>query len=624
MNKKNILLISHDLSVTGAPNSMLRQAGYFRDAGHNVEVWTLCDGSLKDRYIEQGFNPKVVGTRSDEICRAWNHSCKNYDFILCNTTVTYRAVDYLQRKKIPLVWFIRETKLVNDGMLNDKDFAKVFKNFYNIYTVSEYAAKMSRRYNGNVRVINNAIKDRFERFTTAGKVLRFGFIGSILKIKGVDVLVDAFSKLIKESKNVSLTIAGAVTSDFARDLVARSTGTGINWIGEIQGDEKARFFNEIDVLVVPSDDDACPLTVIEGAMLGKPVITTDTAGSNYIVENGRNGFIIKTGAVDELYESMKFFVENKDKLPEMSKYSRKMYLKYGNTDRERKEVLQMLADNLNNPPIVKSSPLFRWAAFTKTVSISGRVHLYLFGIKIASYLRKTIDKNYKRAVRKFKINHKINFDAKQIVSLGMNCLPRAILTIWGLKHTKNDGELSYPFDLAVHYTDKLIDLLTNDFDGFTQFLDFNPEKKEWFNTKYGFRYIHDKDCLPSEREKLVARLRGRVQNWRNMIQNPKPVVFVLNLNTIEMKLDKVKAEELCNNLISCVFDLRKDRPTEIIVICPIKLDIARKNVYLCFAPLPWPEYQWHMQERFSFQGIEYERKIAQFCYDVLSGNGGIK
>ena len=49
-----------------------------------------------------------------------------------------------------------------------------------------------------------------------------------------------------------------------------------------------------------------------------------------------------------------------------------------------------------------------------------------------------------------------------------------------------------------------------------------------------------------------------------------------------------------------------------------------KNVYLCFAPLPWPEYQWHMQERFSFQGIEYERKIAQFCYDVLSGNGGIK
>lgn len=346
----NILLVSHDFSVTGAPNSLLRQAKYFRDAGHHVDVWGLKDGNLKPQYIEAGFNPIIVKNISLGITRAWHKRKCNYDFILCNTTRTYKAVKFLQHKNIPVVWFIRETKLVDDGIANNKKFANLFRNFYNLYTVSEYAAGVSKKYNKNVRVINNAIADNFKKFKKSAKKISFGYIGSIIRIKGIDILVDAFNKLAKDNKNVELQIAGNYNKEYGQELKKQSC-SAIKWLGEIQGSDKQKFFDSIDVLVVPSTDDPCPLTVIEGAMLGKPIITTDTVGSNFMVKNNKNGYIVKTGDADDLYKSMDKII--KKDLSTMSKQSRQMYLKYGTTERERKQVLNMLKINKNNLPPVK-------------------------------------------------------------------------------------------------------------------------------------------------------------------------------------------------------------------------------------------------------------------------------
>ena len=63
----NILLIGHELSVSGAPNSLLRQACYFRDAGYNVDIISLNDGKLKQRYLEEGFSPIIINDSDDAI-----------------------------------------------------------------------------------------------------------------------------------------------------------------------------------------------------------------------------------------------------------------------------------------------------------------------------------------------------------------------------------------------------------------------------------------------------------------------------------------------------------------------------------------------------------------------------
>lgn len=47
---KKILLLSHELSYTGAPNSLLRIAKVLIKNNFYVEVWSLSDGSFKEEF----------------------------------------------------------------------------------------------------------------------------------------------------------------------------------------------------------------------------------------------------------------------------------------------------------------------------------------------------------------------------------------------------------------------------------------------------------------------------------------------------------------------------------------------------------------------------------------------
>ncbi len=354
----NILLVSHDFSVTGAPNSLLRQAKYFKEAGHNVEVWSLGGGNLLDRYVEAGFNPLFVENSRKGIKDFYEKRKQRFDFIICNTIITYKAVDVLQRYDTPLVWFVRETKLLDDFIKKSSDFATVFKNFYNIYTVSEYAANVCRQYNPEIKIINNAIADDFSGLNASSNSIRFGYIGSVMEVKGVDVLIEAYKAIWGKHKNISLSIAGSFGAPYGKKLVKRTSKIeSIKWLGEIQKDHKKEFFENIDVLCVPSLDEPSGLVVLEGAMHGKALIVTDKVGAAYMVAP-QNGYVVKANDSKALSQAMENIIKKADGLKSMKQSSRKRYLKYGTIDREQKDVLHMLKENIGRKPIVKNDLVF--------------------------------------------------------------------------------------------------------------------------------------------------------------------------------------------------------------------------------------------------------------------------
>ena len=379
----NILLISHDLTVSGAPNSLLRQAKYFRSAGHRVIIWSISGGNLTPKYQEAGFTPQLVANDTSAIKQAFEHLDAKIDFILCNTTVTYKFVDVLQRFNIPLVWFIRETGVVNHMWKSNPDFRQVFAEFYNLYTVSDYAAANIRQYNPHVKVIHNAIEDSFSDFIPLGSKIRFGYIGSIQPVKGCDYLIEAFQNLHVDYADTQLVIAGNIKSDFAKSLYAATQhNPDITWVGEVQGADKQKFFDAIDVLCVPSLDEAFGLTLLEGAMEGKALIVSENCGAKFVVDNGQSGFIVPVSDVNAWRQAMQQCLD-KSALLRMQQLSRRQYLAKGNTDTEQKAVLQMLADNINNLPIVKNPPLREHNGFFYQIE-RGKLVVSLFGHKLFS------------------------------------------------------------------------------------------------------------------------------------------------------------------------------------------------------------------------------------------------
>jgi len=80
-----------------------------------------------------------------------------------------------------------------------------------------------------------------------------------------------------------------------------------------------------------------------------------------------------------------------------------------------------------------------------------------------------------------------------IVSLGQNCLPRTLSTRWGIKKTRAEGELTCPFDLAIHTPSAIKAVLENSFAFYTepQYFELSPDNIPK-HTGYKIFFNHEK------------------------------------------------------------------------------------------------------------------------------------
>jgi len=145
--------------------------------------------------------------------------------------------------------------------------------------------------------------------------ITFGFIGTILKHKGLEILIKAFHKV--ESKNVKLDIYGGYFHEkqyYSELLKISENDKRIRFLGEYNHDELARILSGMDFVVVPSLWwENSPLTVLTSLAHRVPVIASDIGGLKEFVQNGINGYTFKMGDADELASLIESIALDRDK-----------------------------------------------------------------------------------------------------------------------------------------------------------------------------------------------------------------------------------------------------------------------------------------------------------------------
>lgn len=382
--RTRILLVSHDLSRSGAPVVLLGVAKFLLSKQYDIDVWGLSGGELYNDFVELGIVPHLVRNSRRAIRDLYIKTNKKYDYIICNTIESYKAIDVLHRFCVPTIWYIHESGYLEEYIQKNKDFKRVFEHFYNIYACSKYSAKICQRYNkiSEIRIIPNCVDDAFVSYSDH-KEIRFGVIGRVSELKGIDVLVSAFKKLVLTEPQTRLYIAGDTQSEFAQNLIqANKNIKQISWLGVIKGTEKQKFFDSINVLCVPSVYDSAPISLLEGLMYGKPIITTTNVGNNNLVSE-QCGFIVSVGDTDGLYKSMKWFCDNKHRVPQMMQDARAQYLSGGNKENQELIIEKMLADNTNNLPIINTK--IRYEIIEKIAPTKNTREILFFGHRFIRY-----------------------------------------------------------------------------------------------------------------------------------------------------------------------------------------------------------------------------------------------
>ncbi len=151
-----------------------------------------------------------------------------------------------------------------------------------------------------VTVANGIDPKRFAapaRGERAGGPLRIGCVSRLSPEKGVDVLVDAVTRL----PDVTLEITG--TGPMERAIQDRITHLGIGNRAGISAKpaDLGAFYGALDVLVLPSrEHDPFGLVAAEAMALGVPVVVTDACGIAEELRDGTDACIAKADDAEAL------------------------------------------------------------------------------------------------------------------------------------------------------------------------------------------------------------------------------------------------------------------------------------------------------------------------------------
>ncbi len=187
---------------------------------------------------------------------------------------------------------------------------------------------------GNVKGVDMERFDprRFQststRLATSEKPFTYIFVGRIVGDKGINELVEAFTKLHGKYSNTKLVLVGRYETELdpVSELTQQSIAAtkAIDVCGPKYGDDLLQMYVEADCFVMPSYREGFPNAVMEAGAMGLPSIVTDINGSREIIIEGENGLIVPPRNVESLYEAMEKMQTDKMGREKMADNARKL------------------------------------------------------------------------------------------------------------------------------------------------------------------------------------------------------------------------------------------------------------------------------------------------------------
>lgn len=150
------------------------------------------------------------------------------------------------------------------------------------------------------------------------------FVGEVNQRKGIYQVLEA-AKQLKE-KDIKFDIVGR-----GGDVCSYLYKPYIDYVtfhGHVSYEKLQELFSQADVFLFPTLGEGFGLVLLEALSKGVPLIaSTNCAGPDLIIE-GKNGFLITPGHVEEIVDKLNYLLNNPEILPVMSEYAIKSVSKF--------------------------------------------------------------------------------------------------------------------------------------------------------------------------------------------------------------------------------------------------------------------------------------------------------
>ena len=144
--------------------------------------------------------------------------------------------------------------------------------------------------------------------------------------KGLNYLIEAAAKLFAKYPDIYVKIMGGGNARVNLEKLVKELRAekNIEFLGRIPREKTVPYYQEASLFVLPSLNEGMSNAMLEALASGLPILATATGGSNELVHENENGFIIKTKDSADIAEKIEKIISDKNLRESMGQASREL------------------------------------------------------------------------------------------------------------------------------------------------------------------------------------------------------------------------------------------------------------------------------------------------------------
>ncbi|WP_111885805.1 glycosyltransferase family 4 protein [Acinetobacter sp. CFCC 11171] len=149
-----------------------------------------------------------------------------------------------------------------------------------------------------------------------GEPVVLGIMTRLVEYKGTHIAISAVKQLKQRGYLVKLLIAGEgeQKESLIKQVKDSKLENEVEFLGWIGGNDKTKFYRDIDIALVPTMNDTQPLAILDAFAWRVPVVASDHISVQQIIRHDENGLMAKCGDVEDLVQQLQFCLDHPENL----------------------------------------------------------------------------------------------------------------------------------------------------------------------------------------------------------------------------------------------------------------------------------------------------------------------
>jgi len=307
---KKILFIIYGLKNKGGSERVATELANMLVESHEIDI--ICKKSDEIAYeIDRRVNIIYVDKSGLALILDYKKQAekKQYDYVVIHSMTRLTVSLILVGLRHPNLISLEHISSESNGFILKLLKRVLYSRLKDIAVLTNKDKKFYDKFHNSVRVIRNPspFKEHKLYKKTNNKIIA---IGSLIKRKGFDRLIEAWREIEPYSKDFVLEIYGkGEEKENLKKLISQYDLKKVHLMG--QTEEVYEIYKSASMFIMTSHFEGLPMVLIEAQSLGLPIISYDCPyGHSEIIIDNINGYLVENSNQIDLVKKVIFLINN--------------------------------------------------------------------------------------------------------------------------------------------------------------------------------------------------------------------------------------------------------------------------------------------------------------------------